>query len=205
MAERDVTMGVPLLSGVQLLPQDSSVQSVNGVQFQVAGSEIQTLEAMLQPQQMMRCEPGAMVHMHHSLYPKIGTDGSFRQALMRCCCAGEAFFRLTYQNNTPEPVAIAISPPWPAKVVAFDMSTYPKLHTQRGAFFGAVASKIDFNLKLAKDVGSALCGGQGIWFNEMSGDGVAFSQAVGRSPSVRSTPTRRSYSIRRRCWRGNPQ
>ena len=106
--------------------------------------------------------------------PQIGADGGCGQAFMRCCCVGESFFRLRYANTTDAPVPMAISPPWPAKVLPFDMSTYRALNIQSGSFVGAVSSDITFNVRMAQSVGAACCGGQGLFFNEMTGDGVAF-------------------------------
>lgn len=93
---------------------------------------------------------------------------------MRCCCAGESFFRLIYPNETREAVAMAISPKWPSKMLPMDMSVYRSLHIQRGAFVGAVSSDTRFAVRMAQSAGAAFCGGQGIFFTEMSGDGVAF-------------------------------
>ena len=58
-----VPLGVPLLSGMQVCSQKSAIQTVNGVQFQIIGDDNQMVETMLMPQQIMRCEPGTMVHM----------------------------------------------------------------------------------------------------------------------------------------------
>ncbi|KAL1529546.1 hypothetical protein AB1Y20_000490 [Prymnesium parvum] len=163
-----------MISGMQLISQPKGVRTVNGVQFQIIGSDAQTVEVNLMPQQIMRCEPGAMVHLHDGLTPKIGTDGGCRQACIRCCCVGESFFRLTYENTTSLPTPMAISASWPAKLLAFDLSTYRGLHIANGSFVGAVSSDVRFNLRMAKSVGAACCGGQGLLFNEMNGDGVAF-------------------------------
>ena len=137
------------------------------VQFQIVGADSQTVEMMLMPDQICRTEPGGMVHMHSSLMPDIGTDGGCGQAVIRCCCVGESFFRLKYANKTSDPVPMAISPAWPAKVLPFDMSTYRGLHIQNGSFVGAVSSNIQFRPKMANSAGAACCGGQGLFFNEM--------------------------------------
>ena len=51
--DRGVPMvtGTPLLSGMAVEAAPSVVQAVNGVQFQVVGSDIQMVEVMLQPKQ----------------------------------------------------------------------------------------------------------------------------------------------------------
>lgn len=173
-AEEDIAVGLPLLSGLQIASTKGAIQTTNGVKYQIIGDDIQSVDVMLAPQQMMRTEPGTMIHMHSSLAPDIGTDGGCYQACLRTCCAGESFFRLLFQNKTSEDVAMGIAPPWPAKVLPFDMSVYRRLHVANGAFVGAVASNITFDIKTANSLGVACCGGQGLFFNEMSGDGVAF-------------------------------
>ena len=172
--EKDVPVGVPLLSGMRVHSDSAAAQSINGVQFQVVGHDTQMVEVMVMPQQMVRCEPGAMVHMHSALATDIGTDGGCCQACTRCCCVGESFLRVKYTNKTSAPVAMAISPSWPAKMLPFDLSTYRRLNIQTGSFVGAVSGDIRFQVRLANSFGAACCGGQGVFFNEMSGDGVAF-------------------------------
>ena len=49
---KHVAVGIPLLSGMRIETQPLTKQTINGVQFQIVGSEVQMAELMLMPKQM---------------------------------------------------------------------------------------------------------------------------------------------------------
>jgi len=78
--------------------------------IRIEGSFAQQLEISIKPGEVVSTEPGAFVMSTRGLKPNVDT-GSFGQACLRLCCAGESFFRLNFKNDTATVQQVAVSPP----------------------------------------------------------------------------------------------
>ena len=121
----------------------------------------------------MTCEPGAMVMMSGELKPSVDL-GDCEAACRRCCCAGESFFRLVFENKTNSPQFLAIAPPGPGKIIPLPLETWSGVTLSSGVFLGAFGKDWDYRLRLVGNAGTACCGGQGLLLAQLTGTGTAF-------------------------------
>ena len=167
-----------LLSGLHLytpIATDLKAES----EIALVGSDFhQMLQINLKPGQIVTAEPGSMVMMSGALDPTIESGGC-KDGCRRCCCAGEHFFRLAFENTTQETQFIALTPPQPGKIIPLDLSVYSGVTLTSGAFLGALGKDWRYNIKLVRNAGTGCCGGQGFFLTELHGSGTAFIHAMG--------------------------
>eukprot|EP00450_Noctiluca_scintillans_P038875 CAMPEP_0194477042 /NCGR_PEP_ID=MMETSP0253-20130528/831_1 /TAXON_ID=2966 /ORGANISM="Noctiluca scintillans" /LENGTH=268 /DNA_ID=CAMNT_0039315963 /DNA_START=78 /DNA_END=884 /DNA_ORIENTATION=+ len=147
--------------------------------FKIIGSEFsQVLEVDVAPGMTVTAEPGTMVFMGDRL--ELDADvGGFGQGCMRCCCAGESFFRMHMANKTSSTQRVGISPLFPARVVPVDLAQHSGMIVNRGAFLAAIGVDWRVDLKSVGSMGACCFGGQGLFMNTLHGNGTAFLNAGG--------------------------
>mmetsp|Transcript_90811 Transcript_90811/g.211272 ORF Transcript_90811/g.211272 Transcript_90811/m.211272 type:complete len:276 (-) Transcript_90811:214-1041(-) len=144
----------------------------------IGGDYSQVLEVDIHPDEVVTCEPGTMAYMDPNLLPR--TDmGSFEQACKRCCCAGEGFFRLHFQNETDEVLQLGLTPKFPAVIVPVDLSKYDGMVFNRGAFMAALGSDWRVDIRRVRGGSAICCAGQGLFMNTLHGSGMVFLNAGG--------------------------
>lgn len=182
--EGDVVMATeavhgPLFKGMSSyipVPDDLSTLRSPAV---IAGTDFhQMLQISLAPGDVMTTEPGSMVMMSGSLEPSVDI-GDCTNALKRCCCAGESFFRLVFENKTQAPQFLAVAPPRPGKIIPLPLEKWAGVTLSRGVFLGAYGKDWRYELKLVGNLGTACCGGQGLILPCLTGTGTAFISASG--------------------------
>lgn len=127
---------------------------------------------------MITAEPGSMIMMNGDFIPQIESGGC-GPGCRRCCCAGESFFRLIFENKTESDRFIAISPPQPGKVIPISLDRYSGITLKPRSFLGALGKDWKYQLKLVRNVGVGCCGGQGFFLSELHGSGTAFIHGMG--------------------------
>ena len=124
-----------------------------------------------------------MVFMQEGLDYKLDSGGC-GNALRRCCCAGESFFRVKYENTrSNDSISIGLTPLFPAKVVPVNLDRLHGLTIKKHAFLASFDMKADISLKMVRSVGVGCFGGQGFFLNKLKCRGWAFLNAAGTNDS----------------------
>jgi uncharacterized protein (AIM24 family) len=149
-------------------------------QWQITGDESQILEVVLNPGQTLIGETGTMVHMSDEIEPQLNTGG-LMNALGRAFIANEALFRVRYTNTTQRLQTVGLTPNFPGKVIALDMSQWESQMTiGSGAFMAALDCDPQFSYRFPDTVGAACCGGHGFILNDITApSGTVFLNASG--------------------------
>lgn len=172
-----------------LPPRFSPQTSVDIIDYEIFGSEMQFVEIELDPQESVVAEAGSMMYM--SDYIEMETifgDGSeqaggslFDRMLGagKRLITGEGLFStvFTYKGNTKGKIAFAS--PYPGKIIPLDLNNFGgKLICQKDAFLCA-ARGVSIGIEFQKKIGAALFGGEGFIMQKLEGEGLVFAHAGG--------------------------
>jgi uncharacterized protein (AIM24 family) len=106
--------------------------------------------------------------------------GGLGNALKRCLCAGEDMFRAHYVNKSGQPRTLTLSSPYPTgKFISVDMSKTAGMVMKKGAWTASIGSQVEFGIRMAKNLTTGLCAGQGLLLTTMTGSGTSFLNAGG--------------------------
>lgn len=148
-------------------------------QWQVVGEESQMLTVLLNQNQSIMAEPGAMLSTSSFIEPRLDYGGAFL-ACQRSCCAGESCCRTHYKNETNLAQHITLSPPYPAKIVSLKMDQHPNgFILAKGAWMAGIGSDQEFGVKMAPSCLVACCGVGHFCMTSFNGRGDAFINAGG--------------------------
>jgi len=163
--------------------------SMDVVDYEIKGSEMQFVEVELDPGEAAVGEAGSMMYMDAGIgMDTVFGDGSKSQAggifgkllgAGKRLVTGESLFTTVYTNQASSKQRIAFAAPYPGKILPMDLSRMGgTLICQKDAFLCAargVALGIAFQRKLS--VG--FFGGEGFIMQRLDGDGLAFVHAGG--------------------------
>lgn len=155
-----------------------NVAQFENIQALIVGAESQALEMCIGPRQNVMVEPGSLFHMDDSFENKVKV-GSFMDGCKRCCCAGEDFFQVRYENTSQTKAWIGLSPSFPAKVVPIDLNQHSGLTLTSGSFMGALSDDLKFEYRWVQGAGMLCCGGQGFMLHRAVGTGWLFLNGGG--------------------------
>jgi len=85
--------------------------------------------------EQVRVEAGSMVSMSHGVSIETGMTGGFLRSLTRNIFGGESFFQNTF-TAPPEGAQIAVAPPLPGDITAFDLHS-DELLVQSGSYLAS--------------------------------------------------------------------
>lgn len=160
------------------------------VDYTVHGDDMQFVEILLDPNESLIAEAGAMMYMDSSItMDAIFGDGSGKdegKGLMgkmlgagKRVVTGESLFMTEFMNRGHERRAVAFAGPYPGKIIALDIGDYGgELIAQRDSFLCA-AKGISIEIAFQKNIGAGLFGGEGFIMQRLLGDGLAFLHAGG--------------------------
>ena len=166
------------------------MMKMDEVEYVVYGDDIQFVEIMLDPGEMIISEAGAMMYMDSAIETDTifgdgsaqSQEGGFGGKLMSAAkrvITGESLFMNTFRNSAPVKKCVAFAAPYPGKIVPFDLSHYGgMLICQKSAFLCA-AHGISIGIMFQKKIGVGLFGGEGFIMQKLEGDGLAFMHAGG--------------------------
>ncbi|MFA0814724.1 MAG: TIGR00266 family protein [Anaerofustis sp.] len=165
------------------------MQRAHEVEFQIHGEDLQFVEIMLDPNESIIAEAGAMMYMDSSIRMdtifgdgsgKEGTDMKSRLfSAGKRMLTGESLFMTSFTNNAQEKRCVAFAAPYPGRVIPFDLSDFGgTLICQRDSFLCA-AMGISIGIAFQKKIGVGLFGGEGFIMQRLEGDGLAFMNAGG--------------------------
>ena len=166
------------------------MKKMDEVEFTIYGDDMQFVEIMLDPGEMIISEAGAMMYMDSAIATDTifgdgseqsqnsGLGGKLMSAAKRSL-AGESLFMNTFKNTAAGKKCVAFAAPFPGKIIPFDLSEYGGvLICQKDAFLCA-AHGVSIGIALQKKIGVGLFGGEGFIMQRLDGDGLTFMHAGG--------------------------
>ena len=158
------------------------------VDYEIFGDDMQAVEVGLDPGETVIAEAGAMNWMEQGIAfeAKMGDGSEADKGLMgklfsagKRALTGESLFLTHFTNQAHDKKRVAFPPPYPGKIITFDMPALgEQLTCQKDAFLcAALGTKVSiaFNRKL----GTGFFGGEGFILQRLEGDGMAFVHAGG--------------------------
>ncbi len=165
------------------------MQRAHEVEFKIHGEDLQFIEIMLDPNETIIAEAGAMMYMDNLIQMDTvfgdgsGKEGSDMKSKLfsagKRMLTGESLFMTSFTNKAPERRCVAFAAPYPGRVIPFDLSDFGgTLICQKDAFLCA-AMGISIGIAFQKKIGVGLFGGEGFIMQRLEGDGLAFMNAGG--------------------------
>lgn len=148
------------------------------IDYKLYGDDMQIVEIELDPNETVRAEVGAMMHMEDGIEMNTGTEGGIWKGIKRMF-AGDGFFITSFMNVGSGKKRVSFSAPFPGKIIPLDLSKMGgEFIAQRDAFLCAAAGT-DIDIAFSKKLGAGFFGGEGFILQKLSGDGLAFIHAGG--------------------------
>lgn len=158
------------------------------IDYEVFGEEMQYVEIVLDPGEMVIAEAGAMMYMTPGIRmetvfgdpstPQPSFLGKLMSAGKRVL-TGESLFMATFFNPAPGRERVAFASPYPGKIVPMHLDLLGgELVCQKDSFLCA-ARGVQIGIAFQKRIGTGLFGGEGFIMQRLTGDGVALIHAGG--------------------------
>lgn len=158
------------------------------IEFEIKGSDLQFVELLLQPNQQVYSQPGAMMFMEQGIQmlAKI-SDGSeknsgFFGSIMgvgKRILTGESIFLAFYKNNGIKPHKIGFASEYPGKITPINLSEHSgKILCQKGSFLCSTMGTA-LGVGITKKFNAGLFGGEGFVLQKIEGSGTVFIHACG--------------------------
>jgi uncharacterized protein (TIGR00266 family) len=158
------------------------------IDYKVMGDDLQFVEIILDPQEAVVAEAGAMMFLEDGIHmTTIFGDGSqaksdFIDKLVgagKRLLTGESLFMTVFQNQASSPRKAAFAAPYPGKIQALHLAELGgELLAQKESFLVA-AKGVTIGIAFQKRFGVGLFGGEGFIMERLQGDGWAFVHAGG--------------------------
>ena len=162
--------------------------SMDVVDYEIKGAEMQFVEVELDPGEAAIGEAGSMMFMDAGIaMDTVFGDGSAQQGgffgkLMgagKRLITGESLFTTIYSNNARSKQRVAFAAPYPGKILAMDLHRLGgTLICQKDAFLCA-ARGVSLGIAIQQKLSTGFFGGEGFIMQKLEGDGLAFVHAGG--------------------------
>jgi len=162
--------------------------SMDVVDYQIFGDDMQFVEVELDPHEAMVGEAGTMFYMEDQIeIETIFGDGSAAQSgimgkLMgagKRLLTGESLFTTVFTNSGSIKRKVAFSAASPGKIIPVHLGELGgSLRCQKDAFLCA-AKGVSLGIAFQKKLGAGFFGGEGFVLQKLDGDGLAFIHAGG--------------------------
>ena len=148
------------------------------IDYNLIGDDMQLVDIILDPQETVRAEAGAMMYMEADIKMDTGTGGGMFKGLKRMF-TGESFFITSFTNQGAERQRVGFASPYPGKIIPLDLAQMPGgFICQKDAFLCA-AYGIEIEVAFTKKIGAGIFGGEGFILQHLQGEGLAFIHAGG--------------------------
>ena len=177
---------------VTLPPQANGgtrMRRAHEVEFKIYGEDLQFVEIMLDPQETIVAEAGAMMYMDSEIKMetifgdgsgKAGTDLKSKLfSAGKRVITGESLFMTAFTNTGTQKKHVSFAAPYPGRVVDFDLTDYGGVQLCQKDAFMCAAKGISVGIDFNKRIGVGLFGGEGFIMQKLEGDGLAFMHAGG--------------------------
>lgn len=154
------------------------------IEYFIHGDDMQALEIGLKPGEKVVAEAGSLLLKDPYIRMETTTneEGGVLKKLWKGASrkiAGESFFVTTFENEGSEVSNVMFAAPYPGKVVPLDLTQFGgEFICQRNSFLCA-ENGTDVEPVFTRKVGAGLLGGEGIFLQRLSGEGVVFVHAGG--------------------------
>lgn len=133
------------------------------------------LTMFVPPGKTVNCEPGAMYLSQPGMI--LETDLSVRKGIKRWF-SGESFATTNYTNQSNKEQFIAFSQSYSGTVIPVEINGI-EVNFQRGSYLAGFG-ELEISLKLIKNLTAGIFGGDGFFFQKISGRGTVFAHGGGR-------------------------
>ena len=158
------------------------------VDYEIKGSEMQFVEIELDPGEAAIGEAGSLFFMDAGIgMDAVFGDGSKGQGGLfgkllgagKRLLTGESLFTTIYTNQTSAKQRVAFGAPYPGKILPMELDKLGgMLLCQKDAFLCA-ARGVSLGIALQQKLGVGFFGGEGFIMQKLEGDGLAFVHAGG--------------------------
>jgi uncharacterized protein (TIGR00266 family) len=163
--------------------------SMDVVDYEIRGSEMQFVEVELDPGEAAIGEAGSMMFMESGIEMdtafgdgrKQQSGGLFGKLIGagKRLITGESLFTTIYVNQGQGKKRVAFAAPYPGKILPMDLKQLGgTLICQKDAFLCA-ARGVSLDIAFQKKLGTGFFGGEGFIMQRLEGDGLAFVHAGG--------------------------
>jgi uncharacterized protein (TIGR00266 family) len=158
------------------------------IDYEIHGEEMQYVEVMLDPGEMVIGEPGVMMYMTMGIQMQtvFGDPSKQNQSAMdkilsagKRAITGESLFVTTFSASSSQRETIAFAAPYPGKLIAMHMDQLGgEIICQKDSFICA-ARGTQISVAFNKRIGVGLFGGEGFIMQRITGDGITIVHAGG--------------------------
>lgn len=155
------------------------------IEYEIHGDDMQFAEIILDPDETVVSEAGAMMYMESGIQmeTRFGgeRDSGFVGKLMSAgkrMLTGESLFLSTFTNHGAGKSSVAFAAPYPGKIIPLNLEQYGTVLCQKDSYLCS-ALGVDVSVAFTKRFGAGLFGGEGFILQKLSGDGLAFVHAGG--------------------------
>ncbi len=162
--------------------------SMDVVDYDIRGAEMQFVEVELDPGEAAIGEAGSMMFMDASIeMDTVFGDGSKQQGGLfgkllgagKRLITGESLFTTIYTNQGTGKRRVAFAAPYPGKILPMNLAELGgTLMCQKDSFLCA-ARGVSLGIAFQKRLGAGFFGGEGFILQKLEGDGMAFVHAGG--------------------------
>lgn len=163
--------------------------SMDVVDYEIKGAEMQFVEVELDPGEAAIGEAGSMMFMDAGIeMDTVFGDGSKQQSgglfgkllgAGKRLITGESLFTTIYTNQGSGKKRVAFGAPYPGKILPMDLKQLGgTLICQKDSFLCA-ARGVSLGIALQQKLGTGFFGGEGFIMQKLEGDGLAFVHAGG--------------------------
>jgi len=162
--------------------------SMDVIDYQIFGQEMQYVEIELDPQEAAIGEAGSMMYMEDGIgMDTVFGDGSAQQGgffgkLMgagKRLVTGESLFTTVYANASSSKRKLAFAAPYPGRILPVNLQQLGgTLICQKDAFLCA-AKGVSLGIAFQRKLSVGFFGGEGFIMQKLDGDGMAFVHAGG--------------------------
>ena len=158
------------------------------IDFQIFGEEMQYVEIVLDPQEIVVAEAGSFMMMDNNIQMQtIFGDGSQQQTGIfdkllsagKRVLTGESLFMTAFINQNNYKSKVSFASPYPGKILPIDLTQFQgKFICQKSSFLCA-AKGVSVGIEFSKKLGRGFFGGEGFIMQKIEGDGMAFVHSGG--------------------------
>jgi len=148
------------------------------MKFRILGDDIQLVEILLEPGEVVQSETGSMAYMDAAVHMETTTGGGLLKGLKRML-AGESFFVTHFSNLTSRPLIVAFAAAYPGKIIPLDLRQVGGAFLAQRASFLVATDNVDISIAFTRRLGAGLFGGEGFILQRFQGPGQVFFNAGG--------------------------
>jgi uncharacterized protein (TIGR00266 family) len=177
----------PLGTMLGLGPAENDV-SMDAVDYEIKGAEMQFVEIELDPGEAAVGEAGSMMFMDAGITMDAvfgdgsgGGGGLFGKLLGagKRLLTGESLFTTVYTNGASLKQRVAFAAPYPGKILPMDLSRLGGMLICQKDSFLCAARGVSIGIALQRKLGVGFFGGEGFIMQKLEGNGLAFVHAGG--------------------------